>query len=494
MTVTADGLFVETDPGVGIRQPGWHGSQPGTEGNGGPLESSGGGNNNDNDGDGIPNGEDEDIDNDGIPNGEDGDTDGDGIPNGNDSDVDDDGIPNGEDDDTDGDGIGNGSDGDVDGDGVGNGQDGDIDGDGFPNGVDDDADGDGIENEADADADGDGLPNFNDPDADGDGISNEEDDDSGLNCPEESGASTGPNPPPDCPNPCQNPQAQIVTKPNAGQILSPNERFMFQATGTPAGGSYSWTGGTAVGPSNGSDYTASFATPGNHTVTVTYTCPESGGSASATATVTVGTLSGITWCAQYPGSKSTADLEPTFKTQVDRFLSALTTAQASYDINATYRPVERAYLMHYSVKIAEGTITPANAGAPPAGVSIAWRHFNTDGTENISAARAAAQAMIGPAPGYDIAFPAAYPTLHSARVAIDVTITWTTTNLTIINGTGGTNVITAQPEPTLPDPMHAGRKIGTVKYSGNSAMHAVGATYGLKKLLPDPPHWSTTGN
>ncbi|MBL9126810.1 MAG: hypothetical protein JNL97_04145, partial [Verrucomicrobiales bacterium] len=29
MTVTADGKFVETDPGVGILQPGWHGTQPG---------------------------------------------------------------------------------------------------------------------------------------------------------------------------------------------------------------------------------------------------------------------------------------------------------------------------------------------------------------------------------------------------------------------------------------------------------------------------------
>lgn len=31
MTVTADGRYIETDPGVGIRQPGWHGSQPGTQ-------------------------------------------------------------------------------------------------------------------------------------------------------------------------------------------------------------------------------------------------------------------------------------------------------------------------------------------------------------------------------------------------------------------------------------------------------------------------------
>lgn len=36
MTVTADGKYVETDPGVGIRQPGWHGSTPGTPPEGGP--------------------------------------------------------------------------------------------------------------------------------------------------------------------------------------------------------------------------------------------------------------------------------------------------------------------------------------------------------------------------------------------------------------------------------------------------------------------------
>ena len=39
MTVTADGRFVETDPGVGIRQPGWHGSVPGARGKGGKIKA-----------------------------------------------------------------------------------------------------------------------------------------------------------------------------------------------------------------------------------------------------------------------------------------------------------------------------------------------------------------------------------------------------------------------------------------------------------------------
>ncbi len=38
MTVTADGAFIETDPGVGIRQPGWHGAQPGSQMNAPPRK------------------------------------------------------------------------------------------------------------------------------------------------------------------------------------------------------------------------------------------------------------------------------------------------------------------------------------------------------------------------------------------------------------------------------------------------------------------------
>lgn len=37
MTVSADGRFVESDPGVGIRQPGWHGSVPAGSGKGGKI-------------------------------------------------------------------------------------------------------------------------------------------------------------------------------------------------------------------------------------------------------------------------------------------------------------------------------------------------------------------------------------------------------------------------------------------------------------------------
>ncbi len=39
MTVSADGQFLVCDPGTGIREPGWHGAQPGTSLEGGPIEA-----------------------------------------------------------------------------------------------------------------------------------------------------------------------------------------------------------------------------------------------------------------------------------------------------------------------------------------------------------------------------------------------------------------------------------------------------------------------
>jgi len=118
MTVTADGNYVETDPGVGVRQPGWHGTMQGSQGSGGPITGPGPGSgpyDDDIDDDGIPNGQDDDVDGDGVGNGNDPDIDGDGIPNNQDSDMDGDGVPNNQDDDQDGDGIPNDQDPDPDG-------------------------------------------------------------------------------------------------------------------------------------------------------------------------------------------------------------------------------------------------------------------------------------------------------------------------------------------------------------------------------------------
>ncbi|MCK6500351.1 MAG: carboxypeptidase-like regulatory domain-containing protein, partial [Nitrospira sp.] len=55
MTISADGQFAVSDPGTGIRQPGWHGVSPGTEGNGPRRRRGGPDSDGDGDGDGDGN-------------------------------------------------------------------------------------------------------------------------------------------------------------------------------------------------------------------------------------------------------------------------------------------------------------------------------------------------------------------------------------------------------------------------------------------------------
>ena len=168
----------------------------------------------DTDGDGVGDRADDDDDGDGVPDGEDErplDTDNDGLDNRDDDDDDGDGVSDDEDDlpvdptesvDTDADGIGNNADDDDDDDGVADAEDAfpldpaesvDSDGDGtgdnadaFPNDPDEqaDADGDGIGNNADPDDDNDGVPDAEDDfpfdpdgssDMDGDGVDDSRD-------------------------------------------------------------------------------------------------------------------------------------------------------------------------------------------------------------------------------------------------------------------------------------------------------------------------------
>ncbi|HQU42530.1 MAG TPA: hypothetical protein PK867_06940, partial [Pirellulales bacterium] len=88
-------------------------------------------------------------------------------------------------------------------------------------------------------------------------------------------------------------------------------------------------------------------------------------------------LSGAAWWhanqAKYPNSTSVDDLEPTFRAKVKEFLAALDKAGASVKISATRRSKQRAYLMHYSWKIAKGEISASKVPAE-SGVSIVWDH------------------------------------------------------------------------------------------------------------------------
>jgi hypothetical protein len=183
-------------------------------------------------------------------------------------------------------------------------------------------------------------------------------------------------------------------------------------------------------------------------------------------------LSGASWVPKFPGSNSVTDLEPTFRANVQAFIAALDASGASRPISATFRPAERAYLMHWSWRIVK---EHHNAQAVPAmaGVDIQWWH----GTQ--AASEAGAQEMVT---GYLTGGASVAPALnsrHTQRKAIDMSVSWSG-NLTIQQKDGSSKTITSLP-----------------RSSTNADLIQVAATYGVIHFNPpasDPPHWSTDGH
>ena len=185
------------------------------------------------------------------------------------------------------------------------------------------------------------------------------------------------------------------------------------------------------------------------------------------------TLSGSLWVSKFPTSTSVDDLEATFRSNVKNFLSALKTAGASVSIAATLRPKERAYLMHWSYGVANEGVDPSDVPAM-AGVDIEWVHTDKDGKKNIDASKLGAKAMVD---GYGIAFRPALTSRHTEGKAIDMDISWTSAELKIKDG-GAQDVV-----------IKTGNKDGS-----NTQLHTVGKSYGVIKLVTDPPHWSSDGH
>ena len=183
-------------------------------------------------------------------------------------------------------------------------------------------------------------------------------------------------------------------------------------------------------------------------------------------------LSGSSWVSKFPTSTSVDDLLPPFRDNVKRFLAALHSAQTTVVIHATYRPLERAFLMAYAWSIARENLSPAQVPKNPA-IDIDWVHRYSSGRINYNASRKAAQDMVQ---AYDIVFKPALTSQHTARLAIDITISWLA-DLKIIDGQGKTIVISSDP-----------------RTGSNSHLIKVGASYQVIKLVSDPPHWSVDGH
>ena len=184
-------------------------------------------------------------------------------------------------------------------------------------------------------------------------------------------------------------------------------------------------------------------------------------------------LSGSVWVPRFPTSRTTDTLTPAFQASVDAFKAAMEAGGANVEIDATFRPKERAYLMHWAHKIYRNSTDPATVPAM-VGVNIEWVH------PTLALSTAAAKAMVV---GYQIGHlgvntPPALNTLHTAGDAIDMSISWTG-NLLVENKDGTVTTINTVPRTGM-----------------NVQLKAVGLTYGVTKFLggeADRPHWSTTG-
>jgi hypothetical protein len=243
-------------------------------------------------------------------------------------------------------------------------------------------------------------------------------------------------------------------------------------------------------------------------------------------------LSGVFWTHRFPASTSVDDLEPNFQHCVRRFLDAISSARAGlananvvaipnvharpgapndaarahglagaaragavagvhdahahprYKVNNTFRPAQRAYLMHYCWLISRSKIDPADVPAyQPIGdqrdpVDIDWVHRDAKGNPDIAASWRASLEMVN---GFNMAGLRVAPALdsnHVRRQAIDMDISWHG-DMDILNANGNTIRI-----ETLP-------RDGT-----NRRLIEVGATYGvyhLRNVDADRPHWSYDG-
>lgn len=127
--------------------------------------------------------------------------------------------------------------------------------------------------------------------------------------------------------------------------------------------------------------------------------------------------------------------------------------------------------MYVAYRIARQNADPRNVETLD-GVNICWLHKDARGNPDLAASKAAAEQMVV---AYEIVYPPALNSRHTERRAIDMSITWTG-ELSIVDGNG--DVVT----------------IGSTPRNGdNAALHRVGASYGVIKLVSDPPHWSADG-
>lgn len=176
---------------------------------------------------------------------------------------------------------------------------------------------------------------------------------------------------------------------------------------------------------------------------------------------------GPAWCDQFATSQLLDALVEPFQTKAKAFLAALEAGGATYRVQATYRPPERAYLMHFACMIAQASQDPASVPAM-AGVNIDW----TCGGDRGLAKHQAGEMV----KAYGIVYPAALQSRHTQGLAMDVSITLPTRTKKVVTYKGGDGKSWRFGPTDLP------------------SLYRFGASFGVMKLVSDPPHWSSDGH
>jgi len=183
-------------------------------------------------------------------------------------------------------------------------------------------------------------------------------------------------------------------------------------------------------------------------------------------------LSGAQWVTKFPGSLKVEDLDDDFQSKVEAFHVALKDASAVTTITSTLRPPERAYLMHWSWKIARQDFDPKQVPAK-AGVDIEWWHGDA------ATSKKKAQEMVD---GYGIQNLQVAPALNSRHTegkAIDMQVSWTG-DLKIKKKDGTVATITSTPrDSTNPDLIEVAKTYGVIHFAD---------------VQKDKVHWSTDGH
>lgn len=181
----------------------------------------------------------------------------------------------------------------------------------------------------------------------------------------------------------------------------------------------------------------------------------------------------VTWANTHAkNSKDINKLTNPFKDNAIAFKKSLEDAGATVRVFATKRSAKRAYLFHWSWKIALKKCKPSDATAMK-GVDIEWDHG--DDKKSI----AAADEMVK---GFGLAVPPkskVAPSLNSNHIrgkAIDMTIKWQKKIKVKKKGVTKKVEITYLPNVNI-----------------NFKLHEIGKSYGVIKHTRDAPHWSHTG-